>query len=156
MDNSSGVLVLILRAGQDWVGQIYIQLVVVLDQGDVFVVKHQVFEGRVQIVRLSESITCGCLVDDAVFGVTLHTGKTEITFGDARYYPNRKMSVYTLLIIYIYLNDFPRFPSTNLEIKWKITTWVKDFLGRFAPKQAQTKLTLQNRRKSPSVIGSLG
>lgn len=38
--NSSGVLVLVLRAGQDRVGQSYIQVVVVLDQGDVFVVEH--------------------------------------------------------------------------------------------------------------------
>lgn len=39
-DNSSGVLALVLRAGQDRVGQSYIQVVVVLDQGDVFVVEH--------------------------------------------------------------------------------------------------------------------
>lgn len=40
--HSSGVLVLVLvlRAGQDRVGQSYIQVVVVLDQGDVFVVEH--------------------------------------------------------------------------------------------------------------------
>lgn len=38
--NSSGVLVLVLRAGQDRVGQSYIQVVVVLDQGDIFVVEH--------------------------------------------------------------------------------------------------------------------
>lgn len=44
MDDSSGVLVLVLSAGQDWVGQVYIQLVVVLDQGDVLVVEHQVLE----------------------------------------------------------------------------------------------------------------
>lgn len=73
--DSSGVLVLVLRAGQDWVGQVYIQLVVVLDQGDVFVVEHQVFEGRVQVVGLGESVACGRLVDDAVFGVALHTGE---------------------------------------------------------------------------------
>lgn len=77
VNNSSGVLVLVLRAGQDWVGKIYIQLVIVLDQGDVFVVEHQVFEGRVQIVGLGKSITCGCLVDDAVLGVALHTGKKD-------------------------------------------------------------------------------
>lgn len=77
VDNSSGVLVLVLRAGQDRVGQIYIQLVVVLDQGDVFVVEHQVFEGRVQIVGLGKSITCGGLVDDAVLGVAVHTGKKD-------------------------------------------------------------------------------
>lgn len=38
--NSSGVLVLVLGAGQDRVGQSYIQVVVVLDQGDIFVVEH--------------------------------------------------------------------------------------------------------------------
>ena len=38
--NSSGVLVLVLRAGQHRVGQSYIQVVVVLDQGDIFVVDH--------------------------------------------------------------------------------------------------------------------
>lgn len=43
--NSSGVLVLVLRAGQDRVGQSYIQVVVVLDQGDVFVVEHEILEG---------------------------------------------------------------------------------------------------------------
>lgn len=43
VDDSSGVLV--LRARQDRVGQVYIQLVVVLDQGDVLVVEHQVLEG---------------------------------------------------------------------------------------------------------------
>lgn len=83
MDNSSGVLVLVLRAGQDWIGKIYIQLVVVLDQGDVFVVEHQVFEGRVQIVGLGKSKACGRLVDDAVLGVTLHTGKDREYFTDA-------------------------------------------------------------------------
>lgn len=77
VDHSSGVLVLVLRAGQDWVGQVYIQLVVVLDQGHVLVVEHQVSEGRVQIVGLGESITGGRLVDDAVLGVTLHTGEKD-------------------------------------------------------------------------------
>lgn len=43
VDDSSGVLV--LRARQDRVGQVYIQLVVVLDQGDVLVVEHQLLEG---------------------------------------------------------------------------------------------------------------
>lgn len=45
--NSSGVLVLVLvlRAGQDRVGQSYIQVVVVLDQGDIFVVEHEILEG---------------------------------------------------------------------------------------------------------------
>lgn len=73
VDDSSGVLV--LRARQDRVGQVYIQLVVVLDQGDVLVVEHQVLEGRVQVVRLSESETSGRLVDDAVLGVAIHAAQ---------------------------------------------------------------------------------
>lgn len=77
VDDSSGVLVLVLRAGQDRVGQVYIQLVVVLDQGDVLVVEHQVLEGRVQVVRLGESVTCGRLVDDAVLGVAVHAAEEK-------------------------------------------------------------------------------
>jgi len=49
----------------------------VLDQGDVFVVEHQVFKGRVQIVGFSKSITCSCLVDDAVLCIAFHTEKEE-------------------------------------------------------------------------------
>lgn len=71
------MLVLILGAGQDRVCQVNIQLVVVLDQGDIFVVEHQVFERRVEIVRLGESVTRCSLVDDAVLGIALHTGKEE-------------------------------------------------------------------------------
>lgn len=77
MDDSSGVLVLVLSAGQDRVGQVYIQLVVVLDQGDVLVVEHQVLERRVQVVRLGESVTRDCLVDDAVLGVAVHTTEKD-------------------------------------------------------------------------------
>lgn len=77
VDDSSGVLVLVLRGGHDRVGQVYIQVVVVLDQGDVFVVEHQVFEGRVQVVGLGKSITGGRLVDDTVLGVSLHTGQKD-------------------------------------------------------------------------------
>lgn len=77
VDDSSGVLVLVLRAGQDRVGQVYIQLVVVLDQGDVLVVEHQVLEGRVQVVRLGKSVTRGRLVDDAVLGVAVHAAGEE-------------------------------------------------------------------------------
>lgn len=77
VDDSSGVLVLVLRAGQDRVGQVYIQLVIVLDQRDVLVVEHQVLEGRVQVVRLGESVTCGRLVDDAVLGVAVHAAEEK-------------------------------------------------------------------------------
>lgn len=48
-----------------------------LDQGDVFVVEHKVLQGRVQIVGLCESVACDRLVDDAVFGVALNTGKKK-------------------------------------------------------------------------------
>lgn len=73
--NSSGVLVLVLGAGQDRVGQSYIQVVVVLDQGDVFVVEHKILEGRVKVVGFCETITCDRLVDDAVLGIAVHTAK---------------------------------------------------------------------------------
>lgn len=75
--NSSGVLVLVLRAGQDRVGQSYIQVVVVLDQGDVLVVEHEILEGGVKVVGFGEAVACDRLVDDAVLGVTVHTAKKK-------------------------------------------------------------------------------
>lgn len=77
VDDSSGVLVLVLGAGQDRVGQSYIQVVVVLDQGDVFVVEHEIFEGGVKVVGLCETVPCDRLVDDAVLGVALHAAKKQ-------------------------------------------------------------------------------
>lgn len=69
------MLVLVLRAGQDRVGQSYIQVVVVLDQGDVLVVEHEVLEGGVKVVGFREAVTGDRLVDDAVLGVAVHTAR---------------------------------------------------------------------------------
>lgn len=75
---SSGVL--LLGLGEDRVGQGYIQLVVVLDQGLMLVVEHQVLQGAVKVVGLGEAIAFVRLVDDAVLGIAIHTGgDTAIT-----------------------------------------------------------------------------
>ena len=66
---------LLLGLGEDRVGQGYIQLVDVLDQGLVLVVEHQVLQGAVKVVGLGEAIAFVRLVDDAVFGVAVHTGE---------------------------------------------------------------------------------
>lgn len=48
-----------------------------MDQRDIFVVEHQVFEGGIEVVGLSESVTRGRLVDHTMFGVTVHTEKKK-------------------------------------------------------------------------------
>lgn len=60
-----------------WVGQGYIQRVVVLDEGDVSVVEHQVSERAVQVVRLGEPIARSSLVDHAVLHLAIHPARGE-------------------------------------------------------------------------------
>lgn len=58
-------------------GQGYIQLLVVLDQGCVSVVEHQLSQRRVQVVGLSKAEPCGCPVDHTVLHIPVHTARDK-------------------------------------------------------------------------------
>lgn len=60
-----------------------VERVVVLDQRRVLVVQHQLLQGAVQVVGLSEAVAGAGLVDDAVFDLAVHP-ETEDTKGKVR------------------------------------------------------------------------
>lgn len=61
----------------DGIGEAHVQRVVVLHQGGVVVVEHQVLQAAVQVVGLSEAEASSCAVDDAVLHLPVHTEETE-------------------------------------------------------------------------------
>lgn len=48
-----------------------------LDQRGVFVVQDQVFQGTIKVVGLSESKTCGRLVNHAMLDLSIHSVEKE-------------------------------------------------------------------------------
>ena len=56
----------------DRVGEPDVERVVVLHEGCVLVVEHELLEGAVQVVGLGEAVARGRLVDDAVLDLTVH------------------------------------------------------------------------------------
>lgn len=62
----------------DGVGEADVERVVVLHQGRLVVVEHQVLQAAVQVVGLSEAEAAGRAVDDAVLHLVLDTeGETQ-------------------------------------------------------------------------------
>lgn len=48
-----------------------------LNQGRVLVVQDQFFQRAVKVVGLGEAVSRGCLVDDAVLDLAIHTARTQ-------------------------------------------------------------------------------
>lgn len=57
----------------DGVSEADVERVVVLHQGSVVIVEHQVLQAAVQVVGLSKAEASRCAVDDAVLHLPLHT-----------------------------------------------------------------------------------
>lgn len=55
----------------------HVERVVVLHQGGLVIVEHQVLEAAVQVVGLSEAEAAWCAVDDAVLHLTFNTEDTQ-------------------------------------------------------------------------------
>lgn len=81
-----------------------------LDQRSVLVMQDQLFQGGVQVVGLCKSIASDCLVDHAVFDISIHTaGKTKI---------ERKIAALLFhllaIIVHISLFDYSFFYKINV------------------------------------------